>query len=156
MHEPKNREATELSFLEIRVDHADGSASTDPNGVVGCVIWATEGRPPVQRDGTPIDLPGIYNPLELKPLYGQESVISGEPAVVYRADDLVIPLTPTELLRFMAHSLRPDEFFKLRERYGDFFEIHDDFYDPDTGLAFQPMIDEMSDDDGPTFRKMGL
>jgi hypothetical protein len=156
MHEPKNRAAEELPFLEIRVDHADGSEKTDPNGVSGCVIWGTEGRRPQAADGKPVDYPGLFNPLDLKPLDGQVSLISGEPAVVYRADDLVVPLTPRELLRFLAHALRPREFFVLLEHYGSFFEIHDDFYDPRSGMAYQPKIDDPSDDVAPRFRRLAL
>jgi hypothetical protein len=152
MSEPKNRVAEPLPFLEIWVDHAFGSEKTDPNGAVGCVIWAGQGRRPETRTGEPVDFPGLFNPLELEPLEGQMSVISDEPAVVYRADDLVIPLSPRELLRFLAHGLRPTEFFALRERYGDFFEIHDDFYDPHSGQAFQPVIDDPSDETAPSLR----
>jgi hypothetical protein len=156
MHEPKNRVAEELPFPEIRVDHAGGSEKTDPNGLFGCVIWATEGRRPIGADGEPVDYPGLFNPLDLKPLEGQVSAISGEPAVVYRADDVVIPLTPRELLRFLAHALRPKEFFAIRDRYGSFFEIHDDFYNASSGMTYQPMIDDPSDEAAPSFRKLAV
>lgn len=145
MTDPKNREADALPFLEIRVDHAGGSEKTDPNGAVGCVIWGAKGLRPRTASGA--DLPGLFNPLELEPIDGIVSVISGQPAVVYRADDLTISMTPKELLRFLARDLRPDEFFALRERYGDFFEIHDDFYDPQSGQALQPVF--QIEDDAP-------
>jgi hypothetical protein len=101
-----------------------------------------------------VDYPGLFNPLDLKPMQGQVSVISGEPAVVYRAEDLVIPMTPRELLRFLAHALRPDEFFALRDQYGSFFEIHDDFYNERSGRALQPAIDDPSDEVAPSIRKL--
>ena len=74
----------------------------------------------------------------LKALPGAESVISGKPAVVYCTMDMKVPLTTEELKRLVALDLAPEEFFALRNHFGDAPEWHDDFYDPETGEAFQP------------------
>lgn len=133
-----------LDFLKIRVDHADGTENACPNSIVGCAIWAVTGEEPEWRgrnNGFLADSV-LFNPLTLKPLPGAESVISGEPAVVYRADGNSIPMTVDELLRFIRHDLRPEEFRILFDRYGEIHEIHDDFYDPRTGEAWQPILRE--------------
>jgi hypothetical protein len=80
-------------------------------------------------------------------------VISGHPAVVYAADDVEAPMTTTEVFALVHLSLLPAEYFALRERYGVFHEIHDDFYDLETGLAVQPnghFPDLPPNDAGPT------
>lgn len=66
------------------------------------------------------------------------SLISNEEAVVYRANEYEIALTPDELDRFLRKDLHPKEFKVLFEVFGDIFELHDDFYDPDTGESMQP------------------
>ncbi len=133
-----------LDFLKIRVDHADGTENACPNSIVGCAIWAVTGEEPEWRGRNNGFLSDsvLFNPLALKPLPGAVSVISGEPAVVYRADGNTIPMTVEELLRFMRHDLRPEEFRILFAKYGGIHEIHDDFYDPRTGEAWQPILQE--------------
>lgn len=143
MRQIKNRIETSLDILEIRVDHADGSFRTDPNGAVGCAIWAMSGEKPSWQPGMLGDKSQLFNPLELKPKPGLTSILSGGPAVMYRSDDVEVPLTPEELFRLLKRSLRPEEALQLLDHFGEFHEIHDDFYDPATGEAFQPM------DDGP-------
>jgi hypothetical protein len=133
-----------LDFLKIRVDHADGTENACPNSIVGCAIWAVTGEEPEWRGRNNGFLSDsvLFNPLTLKPLPGAESVISGEPAVVYRADGNTIPMTVEELLRFIRHDLHPEEFRILLAKYGAIHEIHDDFYDPRTGEAWQPILRE--------------
>ncbi|MBC8741700.1 hypothetical protein F6X40_34630 [Paraburkholderia sp. UCT31] len=77
------------------------------------------------------------------------SVLSGMPSYILRTSEIELALAPRELLRLWRRNLRPDEFFKLRDTYGVFFEIHDDFYFEDTGEALQPVEDE-DEDDSPT------
>lgn len=145
MYEPKNRESASLPVLEILVDHADGTRKTCPNGSICCLIYALEGTGlPEASKGFLASGSEVFNPLELKPIDGVKSVISGKPAVVYRADDLAIPLTPEELMDLFGLNLSPDAFFKLRDHYGVFYEIHDDFYDPDTGAALQSKIEQIN------------
>ena len=79
--------------------------------------------------------------MDLVPLEGQVSMFSGHPSVVYQEDDLVVPLTPRELTRFVAHALTPTEFFALEARFGNAFSWHDDFYCANTGRPVQPMFE---------------
>lgn len=66
-----------------------------------------------------------------------ESELTGVPGYRYRTDQVDLCLAKAELVRLVAHALRPDEYFRIRGRHGLFHEIHEDFYDPDTGEAFQ-------------------
>lgn len=65
-----------------------------------------------------------------------ESDISGEPAVIIR-DDVELKLTPEEAQRLFMKNLKADEYFTLRKKFGLFYMIHEDFYDPETGKALQ-------------------
>lgn len=46
-------------------------------------------------------------------------------------------LCPMHALAYISYNLRPDDFKKLISEPVDFF-LHDDFYDPRTGIAEQP------------------
>jgi len=63
------------------------------------------------------------------------SDISRQPAYLYRTRELQILLTKGEIHRLVLHELQPSEVQKLRKRYGNFFEIDEDFYQRDTGEA---------------------
>lgn len=151
MYESKNRLSQPLPVLELRVEHAGGSYKVCPNGMVACAIWAHTGEKPDLPDKFLLPGSELFNPKALEPLPGLKSLISGNPAVMYRADDLEIALAPEELFRFASHRLRSDEYIALRDRFGMFHEIHEDFYDPDSGVALQPMFEEASsEEDQPT------
>lgn len=117
---PRNRTVEVLESGDIRVHHADGVLRLDPNQQIEELHFR----------------PG--NILGLRPVPGAASVISGAPAIVYRTYDIEIPLTVWEYVGLVDRSLEPAEFHALMDRYGDFFEIHDDYYCPGTGGAFQP------------------
>lgn len=119
---PRNRLEQELDILRIEVEHAGGLLVLDPNKSIMLAV------------GSPQEV------LTLGPLPDKKSVISAEPAVIYRAGNVEVPLDPAELLRLMTTSLQPDEFFRLMEVYGSAFEWHDDFYDFETGEALQPRL----------------
>lgn len=110
-----------LDILRIEIESAAGVETYDPNTLL---IHA-------------IDHPEQV--ISLTPMPDQVSDVSNDAAVLYRTDDLEIKLSPKELLRFIYHNLTAEEFFKLRDKYGDFYEIHDDFYEPNKGYAFQPV-----------------
>ena len=76
--------------------------------------------------------------LRLRTIPDLHSILSGGPAVLFRADDLEIPLTPGELGRLAARTLTPAEYTALGTRFGMFFDIHEDCYDPETGESIQP------------------
>ncbi len=118
---PKNRRSESLDVLVLEIRHADGTLTMDPNGMAKAVFTEPDKL------------------LDLKPLDGVASVLSGSPAVIFRSMDLEISLAPDECLRLCAHALEPDEYFTLRDRYGEFYEIHvPDFFDAETGEAMQP------------------
>lgn len=119
---PKNRLKKPLELLRIEIVHAAGTEVTDPNGAAMMVFSSSD------------------KILGFGPVADRESDISGEPAVVYRADDIELSLTPAECLRLLAHSLRPEEYHALVRSYGMAFEWHEDFYDSETGVAVQPRI----------------
>lgn len=139
---PKNRMPTELPILEIQVEHADGIEKTDPNGAVASALFGASGEDLNGKPGTAGLRMNIVRLAELSPVPGRSSVVSGEPALVYRAETVELALSPDEMHRFLDRSLTPDEYFAIRGRYGMFFEIHEDFYDPGTGEAFQPVTGE--------------
>lgn len=117
---PKNRPTqTDLSILDIEITSTEGRIVYDPNTAA---MTAASGQLPL---GDP--LPDVG------------STISGKPAYKFRTTEVEMALTPDELLRLWRRDLRPDEYFKLREVFGVFFEIHDDFYDEEEGYAIQPM-----------------
>jgi hypothetical protein len=68
---------------------------------------------------------------------GHETVLYQ--TINYGGDLLNINLCRTHLHRLFAKKLEPDAFKALYKKYGEFHEIHDDFYDPDSGIALQPM-----------------
>ena len=82
----KNRRPTDLPILRIEIEHAGGIDVNDPNGIIMAVL----GEP--------------WRLADLQPVPGWGSDISMEPAVLYRADDLEVALTPLEYIR-----LRPCE-----------------------------------------------
>ena len=115
---PRNRLAHQRPVLDILVRHHDGALMLDPNGVI---IAAVEGRLRA-----------------LKPLPDARSVISGEPSVLYCAQDYELPLSPHELDRLARHALSPREVQLVGNHLGEIFEIHDDFYDREGG-AIDPV-----------------
>lgn len=114
---------TGLGILDLDIVSATETRRFDPNGIIMALL-----------DGTLI---------AGEPLY--PSILSGQPGFLYRNHELQFALTGEELQRFVSHSLGAEEFFKLYRAFGEFHEIHDDFYDPDTGDLLQPVgfIDEV-------------
>lgn len=116
----KNRVTPVLEVCRIEVEHAGGVKVFDPNAQI---IFLHTDADQVRT---------------WQPIPGRCSDISGKPAILYRSSDLELVLTVPEWVAMVGNELEPHQFFALRERFGDFFEIHDDFYDPDTGEASQP------------------
>lgn len=116
----RNRRGEELPVLRLEVEHADGVEVVDPNGQIIQVI----------RD--------LDKVLSWKPVPGQTSVISGQPAILYRAEDFEAPLTVDEYVGLVGRELEPQEYLALLNHFGSAFDWHDDFADPETGEAVQP------------------
>lgn len=117
---PRNRLAKRLDVLRIEVHHAQGTSIFDPNSIL--VLMLDKGRDAFAPTAGP---------------KANTSILSGGPAVVYRADNLELALTPDELARMVLLELMPDEYMQLLERHGLAHEWHEDFYDYD-GYAVQP------------------
>jgi hypothetical protein len=113
----QGRLETGLTYMDLDVVSASATRRFDPNSFVLAALEHTL--------------------VAGEPLY--PSFLSGEPGFLYRNHVLQIALTGAELQRFACHALLPEEFFKLYRALGEFHEIHDDFYDPDTGKAYQPL-----------------
>lgn len=139
MYEPRNRKPDSLPILQIEVEHDDGVAKTNPNGIAVSAMLGIKSRALDIPDGFLTTDTNIFDPTSLSPLRDAKSIISGLPAVLYRSEDYELALTSDELFRFMKHALLPAEYFALRDHVGMIHEIHEDFYDPETGAAFQPM-----------------
>lgn len=60
----------------------------------------------------------IFNPMKLGRLSDAYSVLSGQPAIIYRRGKLEIALTPIGLIRMVRKDLRPSEVKVLRDRSG--------------------------------------
>lgn len=114
----RNRKATGLGPVDIEIQGEVGTWKTDPNGLI---ITAVTGMFPLEKIGKPTT----------------SSMLSGEPAYLYRTSELEVALTGEEIRRLTRRDLHEQEFFKLREAFGLFFEIHEDFYDETTGEALQ-------------------
>lgn len=80
-----------------------------------------------------------------------ESFLSGEPGWLFREDDLGVVLTMNEIRRLGGHELTPEQYFKLREHFGQFRLIGPEFYDEKTGKALQPK-GAVRDEGGPAPR----
>ena len=62
-------------------------------------------------------------------------------AVLFKSGNETYQLEKDAMLRLLAHGLTSKEYFVLSKKYGDDkFMLHDDFYDPDTGEAFQSLL----------------
>lgn len=40
---------------------------------------------------------------------------------------------------YLNRNLSPEEYFTLHKKHPNMYLIHDDFYDPETGVALQPL-----------------
>jgi len=117
---PRGRLPASMTIRGVSIEHADGTETFDHNGIVEFLAMRVE------------------EARALRAVPFVTSVLSGRPALRYRTHDVEIPLTADEIAGLVGTELCPTEYVALRGRFGTFFEIHDDFYDPATGGAFQP------------------
>lgn len=115
----------ELPVLRLEIASVDSVQVYEPNSLLMAIMS------------------GKLDARTMTPAEYWPSIISGRPSLQYRCRDMVIELSPTEMDRFLRHDLNPEEYQAIRLRYPwqpqDFFDIHDDFYDPATGEALQPL-----------------
>lgn len=119
-----------LPILRLEVAHAEGVSMFNPNSLIAAFL---------REDGAPATWRPIGGPF-LRDAAPLASVISGQPAVIYRSLGWQIPLTIQELRRLVLRALQPEEFQTLYRIYGPIHEIHEDYYDTVTGEALQPAI----------------
>lgn len=110
-------------FLRIDITHAEGTDSFDPNTITIRMIEEPEYLSSLKSTG---DI----------------SILSAEPGVIYKTDEFEACLTAGEIGRLTMRALTPSEFKGLRRAFKGqrIHEIHDDFYDQDTGEAMQPKV----------------
>lgn len=62
-----------------------------------------------------------------------------ENTIEYKDSDVVFYLCTKHLHDLIDRNLSPKDFKTLYEEVGNVYILHDDFYDPETGEAFQPV-----------------
>lgn len=87
---------------------------------------------------------------ELEPFEQIKSICSGAPAVLYRTREAEIALTPDEVERLVLRALTPAQFEAIVDAVGATWDLHGDFYDPETGESWQPKGKFFVDPDEPT------
>jgi hypothetical protein len=109
---------TTLPILEIVIVYSGGIRRYDPSTLMMAAVA-----------GEIADLPGFETLL---------SMISGHGfGIIYMSNDVQLVLTAPELDRLCRHALEPMEVAALLAQRGNFFEIHEDFYDHSTGESLQ-------------------
>ena len=121
-HPPKNRKETGLKVIEIEIVGLDKTTRTDPNGALMAIAE-------LPKKGLPFGEPNPATPSEF----------SGQPGYLYRTSEIELALDTGELIGLLSRDLKPAQFKAITERYGIFFDTHDDFYDVRTGEALQPL-----------------
>ena len=107
-----------LGVLDIEITGKDKQLLLTPNDIALSVFLGKLDL------GSPLDVP---------------SDLSKSPSYRYRTDQVSLHLTEKEIHRLVRHDLAPWEFLDLVKKHGVFHEIHDDYYQPETGEAFQPV-----------------
>lgn len=116
------------AWARIEIIHADGSDLFESNGLLvefGTDRWRARDWKPARDEKTGEVL---------------KSMVSNEPALLLRTFEADIPLTGEEMRRFVCRALEPSEYHALYAAYGDIYDLHDDYYDPESGEAFQSAI----------------
>lgn len=110
-----------LDILRITIDHDGPMVTTDPNGFAVMAM-----------------IPRVMTTL-LRPVATLKSDASGQVGcVVYTDADGAVALTTDELMRLAGLRLTELEYFALSQKFGIRHQWHEDFYDPETGVAQQP------------------
>ena len=108
------KRARGLGPLDLEVVHKGGRTLLDPNAWTVAIVNHYTSKAPLKV---------------MLPIDGLKSVISGEPAVLFRTTErdggLEIALTTSELVRYIGLDLFPNEFEALVRLYGDHYQIHD-------------------------------
>lgn len=117
-HPPRGRMQITLPILEIVIVYSGGIRRYVPHTLIIDAIT-----------GKIADLPGFET---------LRSMISGRGfGCIYMSSDVQLCLTAPELDRLCRHDLMPMEVAALLAQRGNFFDIHEDFYDHDSGESLQ-------------------
>ncbi len=83
---------------------------------------------------------------EMKPVPGAVSIVSGQPAIIYRSGGagIEMALTPEEALRHIGNSLDPEEYFAIMMAFGDHEEISEQHYHRHDGDARNPALSRIA------------
>ena len=136
-----------ISDDTIKIIDANGIWLFNPTSLLWAFIELERG---LSNELSPDKVP-LY---KLSPTDDKPSICSGTPGILYNVtwpEPFELALTPDEVYRMTRRALTSREFFIIREAVGNIFEIHNDFYHPETGEAFQPGVEvpiEITDANG--------
>jgi hypothetical protein len=65
--------------------------------------------------------------------------ICGKEGYEFKEHEYTLKLCIDHIRKLLKRNLSPEEFFSLYKKYPEMFLLHDDFYDPVTGEAIQPV-----------------
>lgn len=65
--------------------------------------------------------------------------ICGKEGYEFKEHEYTLKLCIDHIRKLLKRNLSPKEFFSLYKKYPEMFLLHDDFYDPVTGEAIQPV-----------------
>ncbi|MTH94682.1 hypothetical protein [Roseibium sp. RKSG952] len=139
---PNNPENAHLGAIGIELETGSGKIEIDQTTAVGGFLELHHGEP---LKGAPGDFKARMDELgrfltKATPVPDAVSIISGEPAIIYRTQEVTLLLTIDEAKRLVLNALSREEFEAIIQNAGAIWELHDDFYDPESGEAFQPRI----------------
>lgn len=141
---PGDPENAHLGGVDIEIEDLGEKVRIDPNAITTAFIVLHHPGLENSDEGRKIladrKVGDAYRLLANGPRSNDvKSIISGEPAIYYRTDEITLPLTVDEMKRLVLRALTKDEFEAIVAAVGAIYELH--FYDPDTGEATQPKID---------------
>lgn len=120
LNRPNDPTCADVPLVRVKIVHGNGTLDLDLNELFMAAATGDLAR--------------------LQPAEGITSVVTNDPGVLFRTPEAQIGLSPAEADRLAAHSLSPEEFFAICDAVGCIWLTHDDFYDPETGEALQPMM----------------
>ena len=127
---------------EIQISEHSGLGNQIPNSRLGPIDIEIVGAKFVIK-GTPNTIIkwALEGLLGAGPGFSDTDPDLGEAGDVflYRTDQVALKLPREKMVALLFRDLSPEDFFILHARFGIFHEIHDDFYDPETGEALQPI-----------------
>ena len=122
------------SFLKITLSDGHLKLVGSPNEMV-CLGIEFQSIPSDLSETADLNFKDIWSQLGSE---GTHTLEDGSPAIQYTSDSMDVLVSKGTLKRLLCHALTPPEFLYLYAQFPKAYELHDDFYDPVTGEAFQP------------------